>query len=246
MTNTTRFAIASFASFLALPLAACDDVQAVPGLAPDLAPKALAEAICPAAYNCCSADQLMSNEQAGTDVATCETKTEAAFKSHVANIKASEKKGRVVYDGLKVQDCVSFLKSASCTDLQMTGHFTGLPACASFITPLVDVGGACGQDFECRNAFCDRTGVANGQDGACRAFAKTGEACSADLRCASDLACDAGTSKCVTKPAGAPAPANACFYSSACNYAGGDRGAYSLLGLGLLLTAVAWRRRGRA
>jgi hypothetical protein len=243
MTNTTRLAIASL---LALPLAACDDVQSVPGLAPDLAPKALAEAICPAAYRCCSADQLMSNDQAGTDVATCETKTEAAFESHVANIKASEKKGRVVYSGLKVQGCVDFLKSASCMDLQMTGHFTGLPACSSFLTPLIDAGGPCSQDFECIDSFCDRTGVAAGQDGTCRAFAKAGEACSADLRCASDLACDAGTGKCVARPAGGPAPANACFYSSACNYTGGDRGAYSLLGVGLLLAAVAARRRDRA
>jgi hypothetical protein len=241
MTKTTRFVMASL---LALPMAACDDVQAVPGLAPALAPKALAESICPAAYNCCATDQLMSNDQAGTDVATCETKTEAAFKAHVGNITASEKKGRVVYDGLKVQACVQFLKSASCADLTMTGHFTGLPACSSFITPLIPVGGDCSQDFECIDSFCDRTGVADGQDGKCRTFGKDGEACSADLHCASTLICD-GTNHCVAKPADGPAPANACFYSSACNYAGGDRGAFSLLGVGLLLAAVARRRHTR-
>jgi hypothetical protein len=245
MTITTRSAIALVLAFSpALLLAACDDVQAVPGLAPDLAPKALAESICPAAYRCCMPDQLMDNDQAGTDVASCEMKTESGFASQVANIEASERKGRVTYDGLKVQACVDYLKSAPCSELQMTTHFTGLPACSSFIQPKVAVGGACSQDFECVDSFCDETGVAAGQDGKCRAFAMAGEACSTDLLCAKTLICDSGTNTCKPAPNPGPPPANACFYSSACNYAGGDRGAFSLLGIGLLLVAVA-RRRAR-
>jgi hypothetical protein len=242
MPKTTRFAIA----LCLLPLAACDnEVKTVPGLAPDLAPKALAQSICPAAYRCCSADQLMDNEQAGTDVASCEMATEKAYQGQVASITSSEKKGRVIYDGLKVQECVDFLKAASCADLQMTGHFTGVPACASFLQPRVVAGNACGQDFECIDGFCDRTGAADGQDGRCHAFSKEGEACSMDVRCGSALICDAGTSKCVTLPPPATPAANMCFYSSACNYAGGDRGAFSALAIGLMLAAVVRRRRAR-
>jgi hypothetical protein len=245
MPLTTRAAIALL---IALPLAACDnEVKTVPGLAPDLAPSSLAESICPAAYRCCSAGQLMSNRQAGTDVASCEMNTEAAFKGQVAGIKSSQEKGRVIYDGLKVQACVDFLKSASCTDLQTTGHFTGLPACSSFIQPQVAVGAACGQDFECIDGYCDKTGVAEGQngDGKCRAFSKQGQACSMDVRCGSNLICDDGTSQCVPLPPVGPAPANACFYSSGCSYAGGDRGASSVLAIGLLLIAVVRRRGAR-
>jgi hypothetical protein len=241
MNKTTGLALASL---LFLPLAACDGVKTVPGLAPDLAPRALAESICPAAYRCCMPDQLMSNDQAGTDVASCEMKTEAAFTSQVAGIQASEKQGRVTYDGDKVQKCVEYLKTAPCPELQNTGHFTGLPACASFIQPQVEVGGACSQTFECKSSFCDRTGLADGQDGVCRNYASTGEACSSALPCGYGSQCDPATNKCVPLPAGArPVPGGLCFYSSACSYAGGDRGAFSLLGLGLMLGALARRRR---
>jgi hypothetical protein len=242
MTSTTRLAIASL---VALPLAACDGVKTIPGLAPDQAPKALAQAICPAAYRCCMPDQLMSNDQAGTDVASCEMKSEAGFAAQVAGIQDSEKKGRVVYDGEKVQKCVEFLETAPCPELQNTGHFTGLPACSSFIQPLVEVGGACGNDVECKQSYCDRTGLPDGQDGACRAYASEGDDCSAaGVRCGYSQRCDAATGKCVPLPTGAaPKPNSLCFYSSACSYAGGDRGAFSLLGVAILLGAAARRRR---
>jgi hypothetical protein len=243
MTNSTRLAIASL---LVLPLAACDGVKVIPGLAPDQAPKALAGAICPAAYRCCMADQLMNNAQAGTDVASCEMKSEAGFQGQVAGIQESEQKGRVVYDGEKVQKCVDYLKTAPCSELTNTGHFTGLPACASFIQPLVEKGGACAGDVECKNSFCDRTGLPDGQDGVCRDYANESDDCSGGARCAYNLRCDPGTSKCVPLPTGAMAqPGTLCFYSSACSYAGGDRGAFSLLGVGLLLGAAARRRRSR-
>lgn len=245
MHPTTRLAIASL---LALPLAACGGVEAVPGLAPDLAPKELAQAICPAAYRCCMADQLMSNDQAGTDEASCEMKTEAAFASQVAGIKASQKKGRVLYDGLKVQACVDFLKAAQCSDLQTTGHFTGIPACASFIQPRVVAGGPCSQSFECVGGFCDRTGVAAADDGVCHAFAQQGQSCAGGVECDPALRCDAGTMTCGPGPVGGAQDPNVkqCFYSSACSASGGDRGAASLLSIGLLLFAMAARRRARA
>ena len=55
----------------------------------------LAQAICPKAYECCMTDQLSGNMQAGTDVASCEMKTQEAFEHQVDSIKASEKKGRL-------------------------------------------------------------------------------------------------------------------------------------------------------
>jgi uncharacterized protein (TIGR03382 family) len=48
--------------------------------------------------------------------------------------------------------------------------------------------------------------------------------------------------KCTARPPGG-ASAEACFYSSACNFAGGDRGAASLLTVALLLGAIIARRR---
>lgn len=237
--------ITALLALLALPLMACGDVATVPGIGPDQAPQRLADAICPKAYECCMTNQLMDNMQAGTDVASCKANTKEAFQNQVDSIKASEKKGRVVYDGLKVQTCVEILEGASCADLNMTNHLSGVPSCSSFLEPKVALGGACAADYECVDSFCDRSAIPKGEpgDGKCKAFATTGAACGTSVPCGKDLTCDATAMTCkAAPPPGAP-PANACFYSSACSYSGGDRGAASLLAIGLLLAAVARRRR---
>jgi uncharacterized protein (TIGR03382 family) len=239
---------AALAALLSVSLLACGDVTPIPGIAPDDAPRRLAEAICPKAYQCCMTEQLMDNEQAGTDVASCTTKTREAFTQQVAGIKASQAKGRVVYDGLKVQACVEKFEAASttCAQLNTTNHFTGVPECASFLQPKVAPGDACTADFECVGGFCDTSAVPTGTagDGVCKAFAKLGDACSSTAPCAPEFICGADTMTCANRPPGG-APAEACFYSSACNYAGGDRGAASALAVVLLLGAALTRRRRR-
>jgi hypothetical protein len=237
----TRLAIGSL---LTLPLLACGGVAPTPGISVDNAPAELAKAICPKAYDCCMASQLVGNGQAGTDETTCETKTQEAFKQQLSGIKASQSKDRVLYDGTKLEACVTFLRSAACTELNVTNHFTGLPACSSFIEPQVALGGACGADYECIDGSCDKTGVTAG-DGVCRALGKLGDPCGTAI-CEKNLTCDATAKTCAAPaPAGPPA-ANVCFYSSACSYTGGDRGAGSALAIGLLLAAVASRRRARS
>lgn len=232
------------AALASLPLFACGAVTPIPGIAPDDAPRRLSEAICPKAYQCCMADQLMDNEQAGTDVASCKTKSRDAFTQQVAGIKASQAKGRVVYDGLKVEACVARIESAPCSELNTTNHFTGIPECASFLQPKVAPGGACTGDFECVGGACDTSAVPSGTagDGVCKAFAKLGEACTSATPCSPDLTCDGASAKCAARPPGGASP-EACFYSSACNFAGGDRGAASLLTVVLLLGAIVARRR---
>jgi uncharacterized protein (TIGR03382 family) len=245
MRSTTRLAIV-LVPFL--PLLACGGaVQPEPGVNPKDAPHLLAQAICPRAYDCCMDKQLMGNANAGTDVASCESKTEAALTQQVAGIEASERLGRVNYDGLKVQACADYLTAATttCGDLDTTFHLAGVPACASFLEPKVAVGGACTNDFECIDAFCDTTGVAAGADGACRALGKAGDSCAQMGRCEPGLTCDGTSSTCLTAPTGTPA-GDMCFYSSACSFAGGDRGAGTLLGLGALALAALTRRRRRA
>lgn len=221
----------------------------IPGIAPDDAPRELAEAICPKAYECCMAKQLMDNEQAGTDVASCEAKTREALGQQVAHIKASQRQGRAVYDGLKVQACVDRLKAPStkCADLNTTNHLSGVPECASFLEPKVAPGGPCTADFECVGGFCDTSNLAPGTlgDGACKAFATAGQACGTATPCGPDLSCASPAMTCTAaRPPGGPA-ADACFYSSGCNVANGDKGAASLLTVGLLLGAIARRRRKR-
>ena len=247
MRPPTQLAIAAVAGFiLAFPLFACGGaVKPEPGISPKDAPKLLAPAICFQAYRCCTMQQLMGNDNAGASMDTCETMTETALTNQVSAIEASERKGRVNYDGLKVQACLDYLKAmdTTCDDLNMTFHLSGVPACANFLEPEVAVGGACANDFECTDGFCDKTGAAPGNDGACRALGKVSDSCANMGRCEPGLSCDATDMTCRMPPPAAGQPGPMCFYSTACSYAGGDRGAASVLGLGLLLTAVMRRRR---
>jgi hypothetical protein len=239
----------TLATILTLPLLACGGaVQPEPGVSPKDAPKLLAQAICPKAYDCCMAKQLMGNANAGTDVTSCETKTEAALTQEVSGIEASERKGRVSYDGVKVQACIDYLSATTttCDDLDTTFHLAGIPACASFLEPEVAVGGGCTNDFECVDGFCDATGVAAGADGACRVLGKAGDGCAHMGRCEPGLTCDPTDTTCRMPPPAATPAAPMCFYSTACSYAGGDRGAGTVLGALALLIALATRRRRRA
>jgi hypothetical protein len=247
MRSTTQLAIASV---LVFPLLACGGaVQPEPGVNPKDAPAMLAPAICAQAYRCCSMAQLMKNDNAGTDVVSCEAKTQTALAGQVNAIESSERKGRVNYDGLKVQACVDYLNDANtqCADLNMTFHLSGVPQCSSFLEPKVAVGGACTLDFECIDGFCDTTGVAAGADGKCRALGKTGDSCASMGRCESGLNCDATAMTCMAPANPPPPPAGGmCFYSSGCSYAGGGASAASALGVGLLLASIMMRRRRRA
>jgi MYXO-CTERM domain-containing protein len=251
MRSSTRLRSADLvAALLALPLAACGgSVQPEPGVSPKDAPKLLAPAICFQAYRCCTMTALMGNANAGTSMDTCEMKTETALTNEVSAIEASERKGRVNYDGLKVQACLDYLKApdTTCDALDMTFHLSGVPACANFLEPKVAVGDACTNDFECVDGFCDATGAAAGAEGKCRALGKTGESCADMGRCEPDLDCDATSMICVARaapPPGQPAAAM-CFYSSACSVGGGAPGAGAVLGIVALAAAVAARRRPR-
>jgi uncharacterized protein (TIGR03382 family) len=242
MRSTTQLAMAALA---ALPLLACGGaVQPEPGVSPNDAPKLLAPAICAKAYQCCTTAQLMHNDNAGTDVASCESKTETALSGQVMAIEASERKGRVNYDGTKVQGCLDYLTDPNtmCADLNMTFHLAGVPACAAFLEPKVAIGGACTLDFECIDGFCDVTGVAQGADGTCRALGKQGDSCANMGRCEADLTCDATAMTCAIAPA-TPPGGGMCFYSSGCSAAG--EGGPSAFGVGLLLVVVFTRGRKR-
>jgi len=242
MRSTTQLAIASV--FVA-PLVACGGaVQPEPGVNPGDAPKLLAPAICAQAYRCCAMAELMKNDNAGTDVASCEAKTQAALAGQVDAIESSERKGRVNYDGLKVQACIDYLDDPStmCSDLNMTFHLSGVPRCSSFLEPKVAVGGACTLDFECIDGFCDTTGVAKGADGTCRPLGKQGDSCADMGRCEAGLSCDAAAMTCAMPPAAPPA-GGMCFYSSGCAYADGEPTALALFVLGALLVVTASRAR---
>jgi len=231
--------------------AACGRVAPEEGVALSAAPEQIASTVCPKAYSCCTPSELMGNDLAGTDEVSCESKTAKAFRDQLAAVQDAQRAGRARYDGARVQSCLETIRASTCESLGTTNHFSGIPGCEAFVEPLVDAGGSCVNDWECRAG--QGTGRCN--QGTCEALPAAGAPC-ADKRCAAGAVCDPGGT-CVEARAegesctqavqcpslqctsGTCAPrARTCFYASGCSVAGGPGGAPALL-LVILLAALA-------
>jgi hypothetical protein len=233
-----------------------------------------AQAVCTKAYDCCTPDQLMGNAAAGMTEAECETKTAQNFSDQLQKMQDAENGGRAKYDQAKVDACLAALRAASCSTLQAIHILAGLPECDStFATPLVAIGGACKNDFECIGGVCQ---MPDGSfDGVCVAGNAPGAACAGSNRCAQRLICDGrGTSmdtsddvcvaeqdngascvdgfdcksrSCVADANGAKtcqAPATPqCFYGGGCAAAGGRPSAGALIVMGLFALIALLRTR---
>jgi hypothetical protein len=225
------------------------------GVALSAAPDEIAQTVCPKAYSCCTASELMGNDLAGTDEASCEVATAKSFGDQLSAVQDSERAGRARYDGTRVAACLATIRSSTCEALGATNHLSGIPGCESFVVPLVGEGGDCGNDWECKVGRCNA--------GKCQTQPAAGEAC-ADGHCAAGAVCDPA-GMCVaaradgescTEAAQCPslqctnsvcAPrAHACFYSSGCAVAGdsaaGGIGACLTVMLLMVLALVRARR----
>jgi hypothetical protein len=234
----------------------------------------LAQAVCSKAYDCCTTDQLMMNmDLTGTDEADCEQKSAENFRNILQEVQYSVDQKLAVYQADKVDACLRTLRGSSCEDLNMTNHLSGVPNCDSFASPLVQVGGACDNDYECIDGWCK--GPPEGMSGAsaCTAFASGDADCSDDKasRCASGFICDPNRNQCVhmgdtgeactdlyeckslvcsSQGSGSqmtcqpPAqPGPMCFYQSGCSAAGGRPGAGTIALLALFATIAVIRAR---
>jgi len=237
------------------------------GIRAEDAPREIARAVCPKAYVCCTAMELMGNEMAGTDEPSCELKTAEAFHNQLQPVLASQSRFRSDYDGVKLEACLAHVRAATCEELGTTNHFSGIPGCDAFVEARLGHGEACTQDWECIEGWCE--GSVMGADGACRPLAKEGEACD-PAKCEKDIRCDSATKMCARPraegevclrgdqcasnncPAAAtagadrkcaPAKGGACFYSAACSAAGAGRPGLLSLALMLAIAAVAAVRR---
>jgi hypothetical protein len=258
-------------SVLTVALLGCGSVTGIPieKTATDFA-----TTICPMAYSCCTADQLMGNAAAGANEAECESKTTQNFRDRLNTMQESENAGRAKYDQAQVDHCLAALRGATCADLTAIHNIAGLPACNStFATPLVAIGGKCGQDYECIDSVCQK--AAGAWEGVCVVGASVGASCATD-HCAQDLSCDSRDPNsdtdgvCVAEQENGGAcvdnfdcksrycaassdatdktcmafPTPQCFYGGGCSAAGGAPRVASLLLMGLF-TAVALLRARR-
>ena len=92
------------------------------GVPSDATAAQMAQTVCAKAYQCCSQAQLMGNQSAGADEASCETMTTQNFKNLLASISASQAKGRSTYDSTKVAVCVAHIQASTCGELDVTNH----------------------------------------------------------------------------------------------------------------------------
>jgi hypothetical protein len=228
------------------------------GVPIDTAPQQIAATVCPKAYSCCTAQQLMGNDMAGTDEVSCERKTADAFQNQLTAVQTSQSDGRVRYDGDKLAACLAYIRESSCETLGKTNHFAGIPGCDNFVMPLVSDGGGCAYDWECTGGLCT--------DGKCGTLPGPHEACTTNSRCAAGSSCAGTTNMCVAQVAdgdsctdGTECPSGVCtggvctarpttcFYSSGCSVAGGGAAAslVSVAGLAALMALAVARRRAR-
>jgi hypothetical protein len=235
------------------------------------APGQIAEAVCPKAYECCTADKLMNNDLAGTDVPSCKALTRDEFSSQFEGVRDSQRRGRAEFDQAKFDQCLEIIRASSCDFLNMTNHLSGVFGCDGFVIPKVAPGGACFLDWDCIGGWCDHD-MSSGTDGVCRAGGAAGQDCEFTSECADGLEClqfkctmledegamcvdnaDCKSGTCdvtASVPTGRiclppPPDPTRCFYESACSYAG--RGPPSLLatlaGAALAVALVSRRRR---
>jgi len=269
MTNNTFLT----GAVLTVAVLGCGEVSGIPieKTATDFA-----KVICPKAWDCCTAEQLMGNEAAGANEADCEVKTTQNFRDRLNTMQASENAKRAKYDQEQVDACLEALRGSSCSALTMIHSIAGLPACNStFATPLVALGGTCGQDYECIDSVCQK--AAGEWEGVCAAGASAGASCNTD-HCAQDLFCDPrdgnvdndsvcvveqdnGAScvdnfECKSRYCVAPSDATAktcmtaptpqCFYGGGCSAAGGAPRIASLLVMALFAAVALLRSRRSA
>ena len=212
-------------------LPGCGNVGGIPV---DETATRIANTICPKAWMCCTADQLMSNSAAGTTEQDCITQTTSSYQNQLSTLQSSIDQKRASYQSSKLDTCLMTIKDSDCTALDVTNHVAGIPGCESFTTPLVAVGGACSQDYECINGWCNVPSSSNNGEGTC----------ADDLQCTS-LNCSSSGGSGMTCQAATTPPAAMCFYSSGCSAAGGRPGAGTLL-LFAGFAAIAFLRAGRA
>lgn len=136
------------------------------------APGAFARLMCEKIYGCCAiADQqrLPVDNQAGCEMAFTDLLSPA--NSQIADAVSA---GRLRYDGEALAGCLRSYQTTTCAAATPMGTVISHRECA-YLTPLVELGQACQNHFECKAGFC--------AGGVCTAKKAEGDACGEDDEC---------------------------------------------------------------
>ncbi|MBK7580029.1 MAG: hypothetical protein IPI67_07455 [Myxococcales bacterium] len=150
----------------------------------DDVPKLYADAVCKVSEKC-----LAGLAEVFSGGESCRGNYETAIGEELPRIKQAIEAGRVVYDGKKLDACLSAIAKRDC-------GASGEPAeCTAAIDGTVAEGGDCQLDAECKggNAYCK---VGASCPGKCAPKELAGGPCKNESDCAGDLKCSETTQKC--------------------------------------------------
>lgn len=217
------------AGWFALPLCASFGVACGNGgIALTDMPSQGSSTICGKVWSCCNAGDLGDKSPFGTDEPSCETSVKANLTAQQTSIQTDQSKGRVVYHGDRLAQCLSLWKSSTCTTLKSNATSV-MPPCADYLEPLVPAGGLCGIDGDCVEGTC--VGATPNQDGTCTLLAAEGASC-VSAACGEGLFCDPGSKACVVvKEDGATCNLNGECATGGCNGRNPDAGTPGTCGL---------------
>jgi hypothetical protein len=158
-------------------------------------PVELGTVSCAKVYECCTTEEIAQNPFYGETEQECALTMAAFLSLAVGPIQTSIDAGRVQYDGDALAQCLSRYRALTCADLMAGGADTAdsLAGCERFLVPRVPLAGACTQDFECIEGYCDDTTET------CAALLGPNAECSDDEECVSEY-CDLSTSTCQEAP----------------------------------------------
>jgi hypothetical protein len=172
------------------------DASDVPTAIPlDRAPAVFADVICEKVFSCCSSEERGTNPFLASQVG-CAQGLGLLLGGIVPQANAAMSRNRAMYDPAVLATCLSQYQAKSCDMLRMDGGLSAYRNC-KFMKPLVAVGGACDQDLECIDGFCQ--GVTTGADGVCAAKKANGQMCTRGDECTGGR-CDVTSATCGPAP----------------------------------------------
>lgn len=166
---------------------------------PDEIGEAIASIECARLFDCCDADELMSELGFG-DIDTpeeCEQLLAGLSSGFLEpKIEAAIASGRLIYHADRMGDCVDAMAALSCAEAAaaQTEDFATFTGCEDPFEGQVADGGACADDVECQSGFCrgDSTDFeGNVTEGVCDAWPGDGDMCDFG-DCADGYYCDFG------------------------------------------------------
>jgi hypothetical protein len=163
----------------------------------DAAAMTVGEVVCERVFSCCTSDERAKNPLFSSQLG-CSVAVTSLLGSIAAAPEESIRKGRVTYDASALAGCLRRYMMQTCDQARATGGLSAFRMC-KFTTPLVAIGGACQQHFECVNGWC--SGVSGMIEGKCTAKAADGQPCPSGVaeECASDF-CNPATKICQAAP----------------------------------------------